>query len=210
MNKYQDKLDQNGITQELVRELFDYDGDNGLLIRKLKYGKPYNKPCGIKPNADEYGLVNVGGKNYLAHLIIWLWHHGPLPGFVKHLDKIPMNNCIENLVAEVNSENQRNHRLHIDSTSGYPGVSLDKDAKKYQARIRVNNEPINLGLFDTAEEAFRAYMLAKLEHHPSSPAAPAYYRRLIIELAERNLRMGLDSTVAQAHVRALMATGNEP
>lgn len=207
MNKYQDTLDRNGITQELVRELFDYDGDNGLLIRKLKYDKPYNKPCGIKPNADGYGLVNVRGKNYLAHLIIWLWHHGPLPGFVFHLDKIPMNNCIENLAAVVNSENQRKHILHIDSSSDYPGVSLDKDAKKYLARIKVNNEPINLGLFDTAEEASRAYMLAKIEHHPSSAAAPEYYRRLIIALAERNIRVGLDSTVAQAHARALMSVG---
>jgi len=205
MNKYQDKLDQNGITQELVRELFDYDGDNGWLIRKLKYGKPYNKPCGIKPNADGYGLVNVGGRNYLAHLIIWLWHHGPLPGFVKHLDDNPMNNCIENLVAEVNSANDRYSVLHIDSASGYPGVSLDKDTKKYLARIRVNNEPINLGLFDTVKEASRAYQLAKIKHHPNSPAAQKYYLKFTVALTLTH-----SNPAAQKLLRELILAGDEP
>ena len=44
----------------------------------------------------------------------------------------------------------------------YPiGVSYHKGAKKYQARCRINGKLIGLGLYNTPEEAFSAYKIAK-------------------------------------------------
>ena len=44
----------------------------------------------------------------------------------------------------------------------YPvGVSYHKQAKKYQAKCSVNGEYVNLGLYNTAEQAFNVYKIAK-------------------------------------------------
>lgn len=180
MNKYQDKLDQNGITQELVRELFDYDGDKGILIRKsFKNGK--RKPVGHKPiHSQGYGQVRIGGKMYFTHRIIWLWNFGELPEFIDHLDRDRMNNRLDNLRTATKQQNNHNHGLHGNNSTGFPGVSWHKPAKKYKAEISINNKNLYLGLFAAAEDAFLAYQLAKIELHPSSPIAQEYYRELTL------------------------------
>lgn len=44
----------------------------------------------------------------------------------------------------------------------YPvGVSYHKQDKKYQARCRINGKLKNLGYFNTPEQAFNAYKIAK-------------------------------------------------
>lgn len=53
---------------------------------------------------------------------------------------------------------QRNTRiLKSDNTSGYRGVDFCKNNKKWRARIVINAKEINLGRFNTAEEAGYAY-----------------------------------------------------
>lgn len=51
----------NKVTQERVRELFDYDAEAGVLIRKFKSGK--RKLCGNKPTCNGYGQVEIDGKH---------------------------------------------------------------------------------------------------------------------------------------------------
>jgi hypothetical protein len=60
--------------------------------------------------------------------------------------------------------NMRNQKLHVDSSSGYKGVSLRANGK-WRAYIVVDYKQKNLGHFDTAEEAYAAYCRsAKLLH----------------------------------------------
>lgn len=48
------------------------------------------------------------------------------------------------------------------SRGGYPvGVRYHKQGKKYQAQCRINGKFIGLGLYNTPEEAFNAYKMAK-------------------------------------------------
>lgn len=169
------------LTQEQVREIFDYDAENGVLIRKFRNGCPYNKPTGHKPASHGYGQVQIDGKMYLTHRVIWLWHTGSWPEHeIDHIDRDPMNNRIENLRSITRSENMQNTGLHRDNSSGYPGVSFHKRTGKYEARIMVNNKQINLGLFNTTEEAYLAYQLAKIEYHPNSPIAQQYLREITL------------------------------
>ena len=53
--------------------------------------------------------------------------------------------------------------IKCDTSRGqYPvGVSYHKIAKKYQAHCNVNGKRIRLGLYNTAEQAFNAYKIAK-------------------------------------------------
>jgi len=168
---------KTGLTQERVRELFDYDAENGILLKILKNGK---QAVGNKPTLNgRCGQVEIDGKCYRTHRLIWFWHYGEWPdGEIDHKDRNPMNNRIENLRVVSKSENQHNHGLHRNNTSGYPGVSWHKNAKKYKAQICINNKHIYLGLFTTPEEAFLAYQCAKIKYHPSSPAAQEYHKEL--------------------------------
>lgn len=171
------------LTQERVKEIFDYDFGNGWLIRKKdRYGRPYNQPTGNKPaHADGYGVVKIDGKNYLTHRVIWLWHYGSWPtGETDHIDQNKMNNCINNLRDVSQSENSHNRNIQKNNLSGLPGVSWNNYANKYHARIQINNKNTHLGYFTNAEEAFLAYQLAKIKLHPTSPLAQEYYRELTL------------------------------
>lgn len=89
---------------ERVRELFDYDEDNGILIRKFKSGK--RKSCGHRPTCNGYGHIEIDGKSYYTHRLIWLWVHGSWPhDQIGHLDRDRMNNRIDNLRVVTRAEN---------------------------------------------------------------------------------------------------------
>lgn len=171
---------QNNLTQERVLELFDYDAENGWLIRKKdNHGRVVNRPCGNKPGCAGYGLLTIDGKTYRVHRVIWLWCKGSWPeNEIDHLDRNRMNNRINNLQDVEHKQNQQNIGRHSDNSSGFPGVSWHKRAKKYRARIEVDDKDIYLGYFNTAEEAYRAYQLAKIKYHPNSPIAQQYRKEL--------------------------------
>nr|WP_072537091.1 AP2 domain-containing protein [Anaerococcus mediterraneensis] len=46
--------------------------------------------------------------------------------------------------------------LSKNNSTGYKGVIYDKKLKKYRAQLTFNYKKINLGLYDTAEEAYQA------------------------------------------------------
>lgn len=171
---------KNDLTQERVKELFDYDAENGWLIRKKdNHGRIVNRPCGIKPNHHGYGPLTIDGNTYHVHRVIWLWHKGEWPeNDIDHIDRDRMNNRIENLRPATRQENLHNIGMNRNNSSGYPGVCFHKPTNKFMARIWINNKQIYLGLFTTAEEAFEAYMIAKIKYHPSSPAAQEYHKEL--------------------------------
>lgn len=52
----------------------------------------------------------------------------------------------------------------IRNKSGFQGVSWDKSNGKWVSRIGINRKTINLGRFDTAEEASKAYVAENLKH----------------------------------------------
>lgn len=169
------------LTQSDVKAQFDYDAENGWLIRKKdEYGRPYNKPAGHNPDCCGYGNVRINGKVYRVHRIIWLWHKGTWPQFeIDHIDQNKMNNRIENLRDVDSKENNHNRGIQSNNTSGFPGVCLHKASGKYVAKIKNSGEITHLGLFITPEEAFLAYMLGKIQFHPTSPDAKQYLRELL-------------------------------
>lgn len=151
------------ITQQLVKELFDYD--NGNLIRKksIQSRSPQGSVAGCKA---KYGYhVSINYKKYKLHRIIWLWHFGFIPNEIDHIDGNPCNNKIENLRPASRNENMRNIKMPITNKSGYKGVSWSKAAKKWIANITVNNKKIYLGLFDCKIKAYESYCDASKKLH---------------------------------------------
>ena len=76
---------------------------------------------------------------------------------VDHIDKNRLKNIVENLRWVTRSENDRNRSMRSDNTSKFKGVCYNKLAKKYQANITYGGKLRHLGLFNTAEDAAKAY-----------------------------------------------------
>ena len=77
---------------------------------------------------------------------------------IDHRDGNPSNNRIENLRVTTHQGNMWNQVRA-------KGYSWHEQTKKWMAQIKVNGKTINLGYFDTEEEAHQAYLDAKKIHH---------------------------------------------
>lgn len=85
--------------------------------------------------------------------------------FVDHIDGDTLNNSRSNLRLSNHSTNQMNRGKPSNNKSGYKGVSWHKSENKWRASITVNNKVIELGHFDKAEDAGKAYEKASKLYH---------------------------------------------
>jgi hypothetical protein len=87
------------LTQELVKKLFDYDPLTGVLI----WRKITSRAATIGQQAgsdNNHGYLRVGlyGKEYLVHIIIWVYMAGKIPEKeIGHVDGNKLNNTWDNL-----------------------------------------------------------------------------------------------------------------
>jgi len=160
------KTRAKGIDASNVHEIFEYANGN-LLWKESLPGK--NRVAGNAAghlNLDGYIVVEVAGKGIAAHRIVWLMHSGKWPsGEIDHINGVRDDNRIENLrdvVRQTNSENRR--RPAKGSRTGFLGVTMLGDGR-YRARIRTGAKLISLGVFETAEQAYTAYVEAKRKLH---------------------------------------------
>ena len=82
--------------------------------------------------------------------------------YIDHINGIRHDNRRSNLRIVTPQENSHNHQ----SAKGY---YWHERVRRYKAKICVNNKQINLGSFDTEDEARDAYVAAKKIYHPSAP-----------------------------------------
>lgn len=146
------------MTQDEVRRIFEYEA-RGTLRRIDGAGrKPY--PFSPMGSGGGYlGFSHRGRKHYL-HRLIWLYHHGTVPGMIDHVNGDRRDNRIENLRACSNAQNQYNSVRKTNNRSGFKGVAFYRakpTTKPWRARIVRSGRQISLGYYATAEEAAEAY-----------------------------------------------------
>ncbi len=101
-------------------------------------------------------------KNHYIHRLVASAFIKKVGGVVNHLDGIKTNNNVSNLEWTTYSNNTihayDNNLIYKDfkPESGYKGVRPYK--KRYMARLSRNNKSIYIGMYDTAEEAHKAYL----------------------------------------------------
>ena len=76
---------------------------------------------------------------------------------IDHIDGNRLNNQKSNLRFATSAQNKMNRGPRKDNKSGFKGVSLNKALNKWTARIMIENKYKHLGLFETKEEAAKAY-----------------------------------------------------
>lgn len=154
------------LTQAKVKRLFEYR--DGELYWKINIGnvKKGNLAGSIHKMCEySYRQVCYKGKNFPVARIIFLMFHGYLPEYVSYIDGNSKNTRIENL-REANCSRVRCFtRKSKNNTSGYKGVVLHKLTGKYMAQIGKNKKNYHLGLFDTPQEAYKAYCKAAKKLH---------------------------------------------
>ena len=72
---------------------------------------------------------------------------------VDHKDNNKTNNNISNLRFATTNENQHNRKLSNNNTSNVKGISWNKKAKKWNAKIMIDGIRIHLGYYDNLEDA---------------------------------------------------------
>jgi hypothetical protein len=146
------------LTQEMVREMFDYR-DDGKLIRRYSTsgnGNYAGKVIGTTPDgtrSNRYSATKINGQHWCVHKLIYLYHHGVVPPQLDHINRDTSDNRIENLRPANSSQNSCNRKLFSNSTSGCKGVSWIKASKKWLAHITLNKKMMKLGMFDDLELA---------------------------------------------------------
>lgn len=108
---------------------------------------------------DARYVIRFEGRGYQANRVAWLIMTGDWPRLpVDHVDGDGLNNRWANLRLASISQNNANARRRRDNTSGFKGVS--RRGASYEARIQHEGRRLNLGRYDTAEEAHAAYAKA--------------------------------------------------
>ena len=134
------------ITQELVRKLFDYDPETGVVTRKVSINYKAKKGTIITSvGGSGYYRVGIKGRRYPLHRVIWLWMEGYFPEHeIDHINRDRLDNRWENLRVVSHSCNMRNTSLANSSTTRIRGVHLCKKDKFYQSYIKKDSKRYNL------------------------------------------------------------------
>ena len=106
--------------------------------------------------------------------------HIPENAEIDHINHVRDANRLVNLRFATQGENLKNQSVSSKNTSGVTGVYFSKARKKYIAQIKVNQETIYLGIFETLEEAAAARAEANLKfnfHNNHGKGRAEYVRK---------------------------------
>jgi hypothetical protein len=153
------------LTQERLKELLNYDPATGVFT----WLKPVNRYSMVKPG-DRAGClhkrgyihIKVDGDCYKAHRLAWLYVHGRWPEpSIDHINRDKADNRLVNLRETDQLGNMQNKGAYRSNTSGYTGVSWNKQRNKWSAQIQFDGKLRGLGFFDDPAEAAVAYQRAR-------------------------------------------------
>ena len=148
-----------GLTQERLNSLYNYDPDTGFLVRKK-----YKSRREHKGKQGNYVYVTIDGKCLPAHRLIWMMVYGHWPDEIDHINGNRTDNRLCNLRNVTGLENKRNKCIQKNNTSGVTGVSWSTESKKLVVRIQVKGKYLYLGSFINKEDAIATRKVAEVNH----------------------------------------------
>lgn len=150
------KKNESNLTQEKLKELFEYRPDTGVFIRKKTSNQATVGEEAGSIEAAGYVVIVISKRRYKAHRLAWLYMTGSWPKRqIDHRNRIRSDNRFINLREATNVENNLNSPAQSDSISGVRGVSPWKG--KWKAAARCAGVDHYFGLHETVEQAAAAY-----------------------------------------------------
>lgn len=186
LSSAQDARTQNGmkkrklLTQERVRELFDYDPESGIVTRRIFVN--YNRGrvgdiVGYKSGTSPYLYVRIDKKCFLLHRVIWLWVKGYWPeNDVDHINRNPQDNRWANLRVVSKTCGMINTKVRNDNNTKVRGVFWDTVNKLWRSRITYKHKTTYIGGFKSFTEAVAHRLAAEqvLEWEVCNVCSSAY------------------------------------
>lgn len=139
-----------------------YNPDTGHFYRLVPRGKW--KPGQFHPAANGSGhlQIKLGGLLILAHRLAWLASHGALPDCeIDHINGNKRDNRLCNLRLATRAQNSANVTPRRGTAAGLKGAT--PHGRRWKAQICCHGRKEHLGIYDTAEEAGRAYAVRARE-----------------------------------------------
>lgn len=174
------------LTQEIIRELLDYDPETGVMTWKERDGEWFksDRDCkawnarwagreagSCRATRANYGYARkelvILHTTYLYHRVIWLWMTGEWPkDHIDHINRDATDNRWRNLRLTDACGNNLNKSMYRNNSSGFSGVLWRKDRKRWEAAVRVGGKIHHLGCFveDDLESAAKAVEDFRREH----------------------------------------------
>lgn len=153
------------ITRSQLVSLFHYsddplDIDGDVFYGHLIYREPSKRVAGriathgmafagtVSVRGDaKYIRVNIDGKLYYLHRLIWIYHGGTIPdGFeIDHINGTTTNSRLSNLRCVTSHDNRKNRRGHKSSTSKYVGVK--RNGNLWYATVMLDRKAHSAGSY---------------------------------------------------------------
>jgi len=113
-----------------------------------------HKWCVFRKPRTTYARTWLGGKNVSMHRLIL---DAPPGEQVDHINGDGLDNRRHNIRLCTIIQNSHNHKTYQTNTSGYKGVSWNKQRSKWRAMIMCDGKSVWLGYFADLLRAAQAY-----------------------------------------------------
>lgn len=153
-----------------LHELLSYDPDTGdLFWKSYRNSQAIERQKAGSINNYGYCVVGIDNKVYQAHRVIWAMYYGQWPDDeIDHINRNRVDNRIANLRCVSGNINMKNKSKSKANSSGHTGVYKTKEGR-WMARICVDRKLLNLGTYESIEEAVavRKRAVNKFKFHPT-------------------------------------------
>lgn len=147
-----------------LQELVLYNPETGKFSSKVNGpGRAIGQQAGsIKHSGDrKYIHLRVAGEWILAHRLAWFYMFGHWPpNDIDHVNGDGTDNRLANLRLATEGQNCMNRRVHCNNTSGFKGVTFDKESGRWRSQIQIDGKHQTLGRFQSPRHAALAYNAA--------------------------------------------------
>src|SRR5258707_6424025 len=137
------------ITQERLKELFEYDLELGWFTNRFSRGRAkVGERAGASSGHNQgYRRLCVDYERIYEHQAAWLYIYGERLEEIDHWDTDGSNNAIGNLRSCDRTQNNCNSQKGTGE-SGLRGAYLDKRSTRWYSHIQFGSQVIHLGMFD--------------------------------------------------------------
>ena len=144
---------------KILHELFEYR-DGELYWKNRKSGVCFGKPVGYVTRQG-YKRVEVNGKSYAVHRLVYVMFNNSLPEQLDHIDCNKLNNRIENLRPASSAENSSNRNLRSDNQYGTKNIYFDKTNGKWIVQVRKHGKSYFFGRYKDKDHAAKVAKTAR-------------------------------------------------
>jgi hypothetical protein len=152
------------LENEIWIDIPDYEGlyqlSNLGYVKSTRHGKERILKAGTDRHGYLYVILCKNGKTAYksVHRLVYESFNGKTNLSVDHIVECnKTDNRLCNLQAITQRKNVSKYKMTLKKSSQYTGVCWNNKHKKWQASIRINGKPNNLGLFINEIDAAEAY-----------------------------------------------------